>query len=268
MKRSMTILIALALVMSLASCTFLDDLLSVNLFEETREPMTSETVLNSTINELFMDSSELAFFDGISESVKLELTTKIEEFFDTIPTDPQEIQEAAVLGADILIYTTEAGPLLLNVMNLADDLSETPTIDEVLNKVMPASMYDGTEITNPGLFIEMVDAFLAADVYYQRIGESLDGTYASPSINPDDIAVAAFISAAIAGIGPPIDSGVTTIEEYLTSDPYNGSLGAYLYEFMLDTSVNQPTFELPDFSVDGYLANIINASSLATILSF
>lgn len=258
MKRSMTILLALALVLSLGSCTFLDDLLSVNLFAETFELSTAD-VEASSVEDLLVQSESEAFYDTLEadSEAKTALLDKTSEVLDDPEATPVAVQEAGILGANVLIYTSPAGDLLAKATGLADAATEDiATMEDLLDLIMPASVYSGDEIAE-GPFVDMINAFVDANVYYIAIGDSLDpaleGDDLSSSASAGDLAVGAYIAAALDGLTNP-------------NTVLYPTMGDYLFAALTDTAVLPPDFEAPD-TTTGYLANILNAANLGSLLN-
>jgi hypothetical protein len=251
MKRSLVVLIAFAMALSLASCTFLDQLLSVNLFEETME-LSAADVNSSSVGELLVLSESESFFEALeadpaAEAAVLAMTLDVV----TTSSDPLEIQEAGILGANVLIYTSPAGDLLANATGLADaDPAGITDMEELLDLIMPDSVYTGSGEISEGPFVEMVNAFVEAYDYYFAIGTSLATTELVPEGSAGDLAVGAFIAAAINEITNP--------------GPYP-TMGDYLYAALTNPLVAPPLFEDPETDT-GYLANILNAANLGDLL--
>jgi len=254
MKRSMSILIALALMVSLASCTFLDELLSVNIFEETFE-LSAADAASASVGDLLAQSESEAFYKtvGSDPAVKTAVLGKTADIINPVNSGDFttfEIQEAGILGASVIIYTSPAGDLLANAAGLADSPTEgISTIDELLDLVLPASVYSG-DVLDETAFREMIDAFVDANAYYEAIGSNLDGDYLTTSASAGDIAVGAFIAAAIGGLTIPV--------EYTDA-------GEYLYAVLTDDAITPPDFVSPNTDT-GYLANILDAANLGDLL--
>lgn len=251
MRRFLSILLALLLVTGLASCTFLDDVLKVNIFAESIELSVSE-VQQLDIRELLEQSDSKAYMAAIKSSaaVKNAVLEKALAVIEDPSASARAVQEAGILGARVLINTSPAGELLANVITLADGLPETPTMEDLLDRIMPESVYAGSGQIAEAPFVSMINALVDADVYYRAIGENLEADYLATAVSPGDIAIGAFFAAVITGIEVP--GGYTTV-------------GDYLYAALTDEEVSPPDFESPDTD-SGYLANILDAASLGSLL--
>lgn len=251
MKRSISILLALILALNLASCTFLDELLTINLFPEAVE-LSASDVQSSSIDELLKLSGSPSFYDAVSEH-KANLLTRIEAILAD-STDPVEIQEAAILAADVILYTSPAGALLANAAKLADGVDAEATMDEVLALVLPASIFSGGVVVDEAAFLAMITAFEDANKFFIDIGESLEpsGEYATSAANAGDIAMGAFICAVLDSVEPPIGE---ELGPYLL-DALNGTLGA------------PPEFTIPDTTTleYSYLDAILASANLDDLL--
>ncbi|MDX9957138.1 MAG: hypothetical protein RBT68_01740 [Spirochaetia bacterium] len=254
MKRSLVVLLAFALAMSLASCTFLDELLSVNLFEETMDLSVAD-VNSSSVGDLLALSESESFFEAVEDDPALEtaLLGKADEVIAT-SSDPLAIQEAGILAANVLIYTSPAGDLLANATGLADaDPAGITNVDELLNLILPASVYSGDTI-NESAFREMIDAFLEANEYYVAIGTNLGTDYLASEVSAGDIAVGAYLGAVLVSIDPiPL--------------AYSGDVGDYLYAGV-EESEPAPAVDDPDLTQleYAYLDAILDAASLGELL--
>jgi hypothetical protein len=258
MKRSLVVLLAFALAMSLASCTFLDELLSVNLFEETMDLSVSD-VNSSSVGDLLVLSESEAFFEALEDDPAVEAAVLVKTSYVIDPANianysDLEIQEAGILGANVLIYTSPAGDLLANATGLADaDPAGITNVDELLNLILPASVYSGDTI-NESAFREMIDAFLEANEYYVAIGTNLGTDYLASEVSAGDIAVGAYLGAVLVSIDPiPL--------------AYSGDVGDYLYA-VLEESEPAPAFDDPDLTQleYAYLDAILDAASLGELL--
>jgi hypothetical protein len=251
MKRSLSISATLVLALGLTSCTFLDELLNVNLFAEQME-LSASDVQSSSISELLQLSESPSFYEAISEH-KTELLFRIDDILSEA-TDPQEIQEAAILAADIIIYTSPAGELLANAAKLADGVDEEATIDEVLALILPSSIYSGGAVVDEVAFKAMIAAFEDANDYFIDIGDSIvGGEYASSAANAGDIAMGAFIGAVLGSVTPA--EGHTDLDEYL--------LAALKGELATPPEFTIPDTMTPEYS---YLDNILAAANLDSLL--
>ena len=255
MKRSMLIILSLILALSLASCTFLDDLLSINLFAESME-LGSSDVQSLSISELLVKSDSNAFYTNVKNdpAVKTALLDKTQAVIDDGDATPLQIQEAGILGANVLIYTSPAGDLLANAAKLADGVDEDAGMDEVLALILPKSIYSGGVVVDEIAFKTMITAFEDANKYYVALGDSMeDGEYATSGANAGDLAMGAFISAVIDSV--TLDEGYTERGEYLLA-ALNGTLTA------------PPVFDAPDLTMPeySYLDAILAAANLGSLL--
>jgi hypothetical protein len=251
MKRSMSILSTLILALSLASCTFLDDLLSINFFAESME-LSASDVQNLSISELLVKSDSNAFFKAVKADtdVKTAILGITAGVIHDEAATPRAVQEAGILGANVLIYTSPAGDLLANAAKLVDGVEEGATMDEVLALILPTSIYSGGVVVNASAFLTMITAFEQANAYFVALGDSLaegSGEYATSVANAGDIAMGAFICAVL-------DNLVV---------PGGGDLGQYLLDALNGEPVDAVEFDIPN---DPYLEAILNAANLGSLL--
>lgn len=256
MKRSMSIILALILILSVASCTFLDELLSVNLFAESME-LNASDVQTLSIRELLDKSDSNAFYKIVEDDpdIKPALLGRTAAIIDPeSPTEysASEIQEAGVLGATVIINTSPAGDLLANTTALANGLPDNPTMEDLLDLLLPSTVYSNDELVEDS-FVAMINAFVEADTYYQAIGTSLETTTLVAGASAGDLAVGAYLAAVI-----------TTVDK-LSYD----TIGDYLYAVLTVEGEDAPDFTAPDTDLAeySYLAAILDAAKIGDLLN-
>jgi len=256
MRRTITLLLALSLAAFFTACDGLDRLLEVNLYEPFAG-VSNTDIQDASSDELLEMSDSDSFYETIEEPD--DVLPTIDAAMDVAA--PAEYQELAALGAMILLETSPAGDLMENLVAAlptlgagAEDGAEEPDIGELLDLMLPDSVYGVDGELDPTAFTGMVEALVAANEYYELLGTSIgeDGEYAEGAdISAGDIATAALVSAIVANVVPP--EGSTTSEFLLLLlDP--------------DTDPDDPdltggTFEMPDME-SGYLANLLAAGGL------
>jgi hypothetical protein len=131
---------------------------------------------------------------------------------------------------------------------------QDPAYDDIralIDSIAPDSLYADDGNVDQAAFIEMIDALLAADAYYQELGTAIGaGGYAADAdVSAGDVAQSALIGAVIYAVsqslpGPYIDTGT------------------YLYDLLTDPDTAEPSgFTMPDME-SGYLGNLLAAAGL------
>lgn len=249
MKRYVRIASLFMLATSLVACDFMDQLLTVNVFDSELK-LTASDVSNMSTSELteearspdFYDALEAdpAVLDAVLDNVNSVLGT--DEDLDPPPTvSGVEGQEAAILGAHVWIYTSPAGDLINNVVSNLDMLkaqSPDPDIAYIIETLVPPSVYAGGEIVRSG-FITMIDALESAAVYYNALGASLAGAeYSTDTANPGQIAQNAVVAALVSALDVPVG--------YIGDG--TPSKAEYLYDLIMDSTGTIPeplSYEMP-----------------------
>ncbi len=267
MKKSMHLLLVVALALPLAGCDFLDRLLSVNLFDSELTLSVAE-VSEMTVEELQEEARSPDFYDLLESDPAIE-DEVLDEADDTI-ADPAstttEVQDAAILGAHVEIYTSPAGDLIDNLVDNLDVLSDPPLdgfgdpdIAAILELLVPPSVMVGGVIQEAA-FLDMIDSLLDAADYFEVLGMELaGGGYDTDYANPGQIAQNALVAALVAAIDVPAD--------YLLVNP-GATTGDYLFDLLSGEPVTEPSgFSFPSFDpadpeYDESLHNIFLAAGL------
>ncbi len=254
MRKATTILLVISIAVLLTACPGLDRVLETNLYEPFAG-VSAAAIKDASSDELLEMSDSDSFYETIEDPA--DVLPTINAAMEVAEPESAEYQELAALGAMVLLETSPAGDLMENLVAALPTLAggegeEEPDIAELLDLMLPASVYDGDDL-DPVAFTEMIDALVAANEYYVLLGTSIgeDGYADGADISAGDIATAALVSAIVANIDPP--EGTTTSEYLLLLlDP--------------DTDPDDPdltggTFEMPDME-SGYLANLLLAGGL------
>jgi len=271
MKKSMHLLLVVALALPLAGCDFLDRLLSVNLFDSELTLSVAE-VSEMTVEELQEEARSPDFYDLLESDPAIE-DEVLDEADDTI-ADPAstttEVQDAAILGAHVEIYTSPAGDLIDNLVDNLVVLSDPPVdgfgdpdIAAILELLVPPSVMVGGVIQEAA-FLDMIDSLLDAADYFEVLGMELaGGGYDTDYANPGQIAQNALVAALVAAIDMPLtydDDG-----DPLTNPP---SMSNYLFDLLTGEPVDAPVdYSFPsldpvDPEYDESLHNIFLAAGL------
>jgi hypothetical protein len=256
MKRTITIALAAAVALSMTACSALDAILQVNILKGIAA-LKADDIADADADTLLQMSNSGSFYDALADDPAVKA-----EVLDTLDAgivgdaDTADEQELAILAADILLRTTAAGDLVNKVAAIAADLFQE-TIDtnlqELIVTIVPASLLTEDGSVKEGAFLEMVDALLDADAYYQKLGNGIPtGVYAPDAdISASDagnIAQSALIAAVVAAVVPT--GGLTT--------------GEYLFSLLTSPNPEVDTFVLPNME-SGYLGNLLKAAGLTII---
>jgi hypothetical protein len=245
MKRLAAVAIVALLTLSLASCDFLDQLLSVNLFDAPLKLSASDIAAKS-LDELSQLSESPDFYDAVWGDTALMTAVRDQADAGVLSGDPATVQQAAILGADLYIYGSGADALINNVIAQYESFSSNPPsttgeIEAFINTIVPASL-----LADEAAFVAMINALVEADTYFQALGGSI-GTdpYDYGGANAGEIAQNALVAAFVAGVTPP-----------------SGDLGNYLYDLLTDPLTPSPTFTEPVTTSGSYLGNILSAAGI------
>lgn len=269
MKKSLRLIVVFLIGIGMAGCDFLDTLLTTNIFD-TDLKLTASEVSGMSVAELAELAQSPDFFDLI-ESDPAVGQAVIDQVMDVLadPASPQgEYQDAAILGAAVVINTSAAGDLINNITNNIDIISDPPMngsdpdIAAIIEQLVPPSVY-ANGVIQEAAFIEMIDALYAADFFYDALGLSLgSGVYDASYSNPGEIAQNAFVASLVGAIVMP---------EPYASDPQE-TMGSYLYDLLVVGGTPEPAgFAFPvldpsdpgyDPVVDGPLYNIFMAAGI------
>jgi hypothetical protein len=274
MKRLLVALLAMVMTLALSSCDGLDKLLGKNLiageYELTTADLNGKSVAeikDLTVSDSFFAAvrADPALKAAVLESTALVVTDTLAA--DT-PAEKVAIQEAATLAVEVIIFGSSAGDLLKRSGAIVDkvmlyaDSEMVPTINEILDAVLPPSILDTDGSINQDAFVELINAFLDAQFYLEALGNNIEGTaLADPATSTGDLAMMAFVSAALTGIVPPPEF----------TDTYQGDnlLADYLFGVLTASGdVDPPDFVMPDLSEGSYLSNILGTANLTAFFDF
>lgn len=255
MKRTMTIVLAAGLALSMTACEALDRVLQVNIFESF-SALNSADIAAASADELLTMSGSDAFYESLAEDPEAEaqVLATLDAAKEDLAADSPEFQEITVLQASIVLETTPAADFVGNVagaLTTVMEESEDVDIEGLVEDLLPADVYGADGALDEEVFIEMIDALVAADLYFQQLGGAIgEGGYADGAdVSAGDIAQQALVSAIVANIDPPAGYDTT---------------GEYLYALLTDTSgsVAEPTdYAMPDME-SGYLYNLLLAANI------
>jgi hypothetical protein len=260
MKRTMTIVLAAAVALSMTACSALDAILQVNILKGLAA-LKADDIAEADTDTLLQMSESTSFYEALAEddAAKAEVLATIDAEIGASGTsiDTAADQELAVLAVDILLRTTAAAELVNNVADVAADLLQAttaPDFQSLISTIAPDSLLADDGSVDPVAFSEMIDSLLDADAYYRNLGTSIDTLGAVEAID-GDVAQSALIAAFIDQV-----SLSTLPEPYESADDTSG----YLYDLLTSpTPPAEPTlFVMPDME-SGYLGNLLAAAGLS-----
>ncbi|HPG85750.1 MAG TPA: hypothetical protein PLQ29_03535 [Spirochaetales bacterium] len=251
MKRTIMIVLAIAVALSMTACSALDALLSVNVFAPFAG-VSSGAIEKATPDELITMSGSESFYETLAAKPELKETIlkTIDKAMAEAPASSATYQELAVLGANIELQTSPAGDLINNIGGLFGSLAsgdggegEDVDFGDMIAGLIPPEVKNADGSLDKEAFVAMIDALVAADAYYERLGAA---------ISAGDVAQAALVSAIIAAIPTPV--GYTT--------------GQYLYDLQNDVpgTPEMAEFSMPDMTT-GSLYNILAAAGLGELFA-
>lgn len=260
MKRTIMIVLAIAVALSMTACSALDALLSVNVFAPFAG-VSAGAIEKATPDELVEMSESESFYETLADDPELKETvlTNIDEAM-AATTDSATYEELAVLAANIELQTTPAGDLINNVGDLfgsllsGDSGGTEPDAETLISGMIPDEVISADGEIDEIAFVAMIDALVAANDYYVLLGDAIgtDGYAEDADISAGDVAQAAIVSAVIAAI--PTPTGYTS--------------GEYLFALLTE---EPGTPEMGEFTMpamdSGYLSNILAAAGLADALA-
>ncbi|HAE20846.1 MAG TPA: hypothetical protein DCG47_00770 [Spirochaetaceae bacterium] len=246
-------MIVALITLSLASCDFLDQLLSANLFDAPLK-LSASDISAKSLDDLSRLSQSPDFYEAVWGDSALMAAVEAKVTTGLGSGDPATAQQAAILGADLYIYGSGADGLINNVLAQYESLSSNPPddsseIEAFLNDLVPASL-----LANEAAFVAMINALVIADGYFQDLGASI-GTdpYDYGGANAGEIAQNALVAAFITVIAPPASwTGVNP----------GGTLGEYLFDLLTIPATAAPTTYTPPDTSGGYLGNILSAAGI------
>lgn len=259
MKRTIMIVLAIAVALSMTACSALDALLSVNVFAPFAG-VSAGAIEKATPDELVEMSGSESFYETLADDPELKdaILDKIDEAIVGEPDTAAE-QELVILAANIELQTTPAGDLINNVGDLFGSLlsgesdGTEPDAETLISGLIPDEVISEDGVIDETGFVAMIDALVAANAYYVQLGDAIDDGYADGAdISAGDVAQAAIVSAVIAAI--PTPAGYTP--------------GEYLYDIVTEVpgTPEMGEFTMPTMD-SGYLYNILAAAGLADALA-
>ncbi len=259
MKRTIMIVLAIAVALSMTACSALDALLSVNVFAPFAG-VSAGAIEKATPDELVEMSGSESFYETLADDPELKdaILDKIDEAIDGSTVGSAEYEELLVLAANIELQTSPAGDLINNVGGVVEVFlsGDTSSIapESFITNILPETVYDeATGVLDETSFIAMINALEEANVYYERLGNNLGTDGLDDSISAGDVVQAAIISALVSSIEIP------------TAEAGNyDSTGAYLYALITDDSdsITAPEFTEPNLE-SGYLAALLAAAEIS-----
>ena len=257
MKRLAVAAIVALLTLSLASCDFLDQLLSVNLFDAPLK-LSAADMADKSLDELSQLSESPDFYDAVWGDAALMAAVTDQADAGVLSGDPATVQQAAILGADLYIYGSGADALINNVIaqyeSFSGDPPDDPTeIEAFLTTLVPASL-----LADEAAFVAMINALVDADDYFQDLGASV-GTdpYDYGGANAGEIAQNALVAAFVAAFDPAVD-----LPGSWTGANPGGTLGEYLFDLLTVPATDAPASYTPPDTSAGYLFNILSAAGI------
>lgn len=273
MKRAVFIVASIALAASLTACEGLDELMRFNFLEGLAAVnLSDEQIAKMDVGELSDYAESDSFYEDLEEKPenKDAALDVVDAALDANAAGSAGYEEAAILGANIELYTTPAGELVTNISSLINGvINGTTDLDDpnadisgIIQSILPASMVtlnaDGSVAElDEALFVAMINGFEAANAYYTLLGNSLGDDFASGITDAEigDLAQAALITAVVAAIEVPV--GYTT--------------GDYLYNVIMGTSGYDSasiTYDADTTFADGsYVFNILGAAGLDDMIT-
>lgn len=257
MRRTITIVLAAGLALSMTACEALDRVLQVNIFEPFAA-MSAEDISAASADELLTMSGSDAFYEALAEDPTAEaavLATLEDSIADASPASP-EFQEVTILMANIVLETSPAADFVGNIASVITTVMDTPPegedvdIEGIVEGLLPPEVYGADGALDETAFVEMIDALIAADLYFQQLGTAIgtDGYAEGADLSPGDVAQQALVAAIISSVVPPAG--------------YVGTEGQYLFDLLNDDTTPPPDdFTLPDME-SGYLYNILFAANI------
>ncbi len=264
MKRFAILLLVIAFVLPFTACSMLDDLMSKNALAGISKPnLTSDKVAEMSSTELYQDSQSPSFYTALAEDPALAAATlaNVDAVLASGTATDAQIQEAALVGASVMLETTQAAPLIDNIVALlpslaGGDSTTTNPMDSataLIEAIMPTNP-DGTELSEAE-FTDMINALVTANDYFVQLGDSLDPAagYTDPTMNAGEIAQNALVAAIVSSIEPPAGT----------------DLGTYLYDLMNPVAGAPapvaPEVVIPDAAAGSALGNLLAAAGMGDI---
>lgn len=259
MRRTITIVLAAGLALTMTACEALDSVLQVNIFEPFAA-MSAADISAASTDELLTMSGSSAFYEALAEdpTAKDTVLQTLETTKADLASSTPDFQEITALQAAIVLETTPAADFVGNIASvmtsLLSDSEETDTeeegyVENLITGLLPAEVYNDDESIDETAFVAMIDALVDANIYFQQLGLAIgeDGYADGAEVSAGDVAQQALVAAVVAAIETPAG--------------YE-SQGEYLYALLTVESTPEPeAFELPDME-SGYLYNLLLAANI------
>ena len=257
MKKIVSLIVLVPLVLGLMGC----DLLTFNLFEGMDAPaipsadefgdMPADELLD--LLEQLLESD--TFYDDLDEAQLDAILAALQEIMDSADSPVDQLQDAALLAAEIELNSTDGGTVVDTVVDVVDDiisegLDESSTPEAFFTDLIKTAFAD----VPPENFDDTVAAFLSAAAAFTIFGNSLidldgDGTIdGPPGSNMGAIAQDAIVAIIIASV--ITDMGAAALEDIAYG------------EGTVSSSVGNPMEDNPA------LNNIIEAAGMTELFDF
>lgn len=267
MKSSRIATLALASIFLLGSC---DAILGFNLFEGmVQAGVVGNIEKAETADDYMAESDADNFIEALEETDKVEeAVAALEEVYDPDgdpetppPGDPAEAQEAAAVAAEIMIYTTPAGEVVDNIIEVIAGDPAALNVDDPATLV--AAIIPPAISGDPVAFEETILGFLDAWEAYAALGASITGgELATDEVQAGDLIIAAAIGAALDQIMTEYYVGLIPVV-YADEDAARVALAADLFALFDGDPLNDPDYSLMADPTTTFLAE---GSPLANIL--
>jgi hypothetical protein len=257
MKRTMIVVLTVAVAITMTACDALDSMLNYNLFASLAAVSPKEIAKADAATLVKLSASD-SFYSTLATDPTLKESSlkKIEEAMSADPPSSSNYQELAVLAANIHLQTTAAGDFINNVSGLMVDLIDESApdfsdLERIIGGLVPGSIKSSDGSINKASFLAMITALEEADNAYRDLGLAIgSGAYASGAdIVPGEVAQNALIAAIVATVVPP-----------------SGTRGEYLYALLTNPATPDPDSTVfpsfPDMET-GYLGNILSAANIS-----
>ncbi|HOX19199.1 MAG TPA: hypothetical protein PKW82_12125, partial [Spirochaetales bacterium] len=231
MKSRRIAALAIASVFLLGSC---DAILGFNLFEGMVQDGVVRNIEEAeTADDYMAESDAENFIEALEETGKVEdAVGALEEVYDPDadpetppPGDPAEAQEAAAVAAEIIIYTSPAGVVVDNIIEViagdpaALDVEDPATL---IAAIIPPSITG-----DAAAFEETILGFLDAWEAYAALGASITGgELATVEVQAGDLIIPAAIGAALSELVAAEMAASSTDEATATAQIIAGLLDA------------------------------------------
>lgn len=261
MKRTATIILALAIALSMTACEALDAILNVNLFSA-MAAVDEKDIADADAGTLVELSVSPSFYDTLEGDAALKADVILTIDAALPGAAPADEQELLVLAANIELQTTPAGDLINNIGSLMSDLikntePDAAAIEGLVRDILPDSVLGAGGAIDEAAFLAMIAGLEAANARYVDLGSNAipTGVYASGvDLVPGDIAQSALVTAVITAIEIP--------GTYSLANPTD-TPAEYLYALLNGDTTDQPSFTFPVMTSGTPLGNILSAAGIA-----